>query len=340
MDSLPPDTSALPISAFRLPGWAVSRGRHQNEADAAFAAGIALKTLDDLVRSDPVWAGCWRSRQALKCAGVAVRMIGRNAGEHASRGALRDASRNTLCDGLRDAVLLTALGDDPGPAGKIFLATQKVSGRTSGVTTALIKELAELLALRWDEQLATVPDLTEGALQSGRAAPFAVADLITAIFSVRPDAEVLAYLLADIVVARKLKWQKPVPLLLSERYGPSFRTIGGRGRIRPDERPGERRFAGAICLALVDAIEAALRSAAEIARRSDQLLAVAPKLRTKGADAVIRRLLNEDAVPASVGSAFGANLSRWASARLFERLESFGAVRELSGRTSFRIYGL
>jgi len=325
MDSLPPDTSSIPTSAFRLPGWSRARGRDQNEADAAFAAGIALKTLDDLVRSDPVWIGCWRSRQALNCAGVAARLIGRKAGEH--------ELRDTLCDGLRDAVLLTAPGDDPGPAGKILLATQKVSGRTSGVTKTFVKELAELLALGWDEQLATVPDLTEGALKSGRAAPFAVADLITAIFAVRPDAEVLAFLLADIILALKLTWPKPVPLLLTERYGPSFRTIGGRGRTRP----GEPAFAGALCMALVDAAEAALRSAAEIARRADLLLTVAPKLRTKGADSVIQNLLNEDAV---LASAPGANLSRWASARLFERLESFGAVRELSGRSSFRIYGL
>ena len=246
--------------------------------------------------------------------------MGRNEDEHA----------------LRDAVLLTAPGDDPGPAGKIFLATQKVSDRTGGITTAFVKELAELLALGWDEQLATVPDLTEGALQSGRAAPFAVADLITAISAVRPDAEVLALVLADSVLAQKLKWPKSVSLLLTERYGRAFRTIGGRGRVRP----GEVAFATAICLAFVDATESALRSGAEIARRSDQLLAVASKLRTKGADAVIQKLLNEDAVPASVGSALGTNLSRWASTRLFDRLKSFGAVRELSGRSSFRIYGL
>jgi hypothetical protein len=316
MKSLPVDPSSLPVRLSGLPAWARPTGRDVTEADAAFAAGIALKSLDDLVRLDPVWAACWRSRQALKCA-AAVRLMGRNEDEHA----------------LRDAVLLTAAGDDPGPAGNLFLATQKVSGRTGSVTTPFIKELAEVMALRWDDNLAEIVGQADAALQSARAVPFVVADLITAVTALRPDAEMLAFLIADCVLAQKLKWSKPVPLLLSQRFGPAFRTIGGRGRVRP----GNPAFACALCLALVDGTEAALRSAAEIARRADQLLAVAPKLRTKGAEPVIRSLLNQDAV---LASAPGTNLSRWASTRMFERLQSFGAVRELSGRSSFRIYGL
>lgn len=317
MDSLPLAPSSLPMRLFSLPGWTRARSRNLTEADTAFSAGIALKCLDDLVRLDPVWAGCWRSRQALKCAVVAVRLMRRNEDEHA----------------LRDAVLLTVPGDDPGPAGKLFLAYKRFSARKPGFSPEHVGELAELLALGWDEQLAAIADLADAALQSGRAAPFAVADLIAAIVAVRPDAEVLAFLLADIVLAQKLKWPKPVPLLLSQRYGAAFGTIGGRGRVRS----AEPAFAGAICLALVNGTEDALRSAMDIARRADQLVVVAPKLRSKGADTVIQKLLNEDAIAAT---APGGNLSRWAATRLFDRLQSFGAVRELSGRSSFRIFGL
>ncbi|WP_245499075.1 DUF1403 family protein, partial [Mesorhizobium sp. M7A.F.Ca.AU.002.06.1.1] len=62
-----------------------------------------------------------------------------------------------------------------------------------------------------------------------------------------------------------------------------------------------------------------------------------PKLRAKGASDVIFLLLNEDAVP---GTLTTKNLSRFASRRLFERLQQLDAVRELSGRTTFRLFGL
>lgn len=317
MDSFPLATETSKTWSPRLPGWALSRGRDVSESDAAFAAGIALKSLDDLLRADRPWLGCWRDRLALKSAAVAAKMLGRSEEEGA----------------IRDAVLLTVVGDDPGPAGKLFLATRMLTRRSGPVTTSFVKEIANLFGLRWDDALASIPDIVDSAYQSGRVAPFAVAHLITAISAVRPDAEVLALGLAEAVLAHKLNWPKSVPLLLPERFGPAFRTIGGRGRVRP----GEPAYPKAICLAIVGGVEVALRSGTDIDRRAARLIAVAPKVRTKGADAVIQKLLSEDAVSASVP---GSHLSRWAATRLFDRLESFDAVRELSGRPSFRIFGL
>ncbi len=81
-------------------------------------------------RSEPVWAGCWRARQALKCTVVAVRLMGRNEEKAA----------------LRDAVLLTEAGDDPGPAGKVFLAYKRLASRKPGLSSKVVTDLADLLA--------------------------------------------------------------------------------------------------------------------------------------------------------------------------------------------------
>jgi hypothetical protein len=150
----------------------------------------------------------------------------------------------------------------------------------------------------------------------------------------RPDAELLAWWLADLVLAQSLRWPRPLPLLMSQAFGPSFRAEGGSGR---HIRPGERDFERAVCMAFVQAAAQACRLADELSRRAARLLAAAPKLRAKGAGEVIFLLLNEDAVS---GSLTTKNLSRFASRRLFERLQQLEAVRELSGRSTFRLFGL
>lgn len=155
MDSFAPFAPTAPGWPPRVPGWALSRGRDINETDAAFGAGIALKSLDDLIRTELPWLGCWHDRLALKSASVAAKMLGRSEEKCA----------------IRDAVLLTVAGDDPGPAGKLFLATRMLTRRSGSVTTSFVKETADLFGLGWDDGLASLPDIVDSAYQSGRAAP-------------------------------------------------------------------------------------------------------------------------------------------------------------------------
>ena len=66
---------------------------------------------------------------------------------------------------------------------------------------------------------------------------------------------------------------------------------------------------------------------------------VAPKLRSKAAAKIVDLLLAEDCL-APAEAARQAPMTDLAARRLFDRLLALGAVRELSGRPSFRLYGL
>ena len=85
-----------------------------------------------------------------------------------------------------------------------------------------------------------------------------------------------------------------------------------------------RYLAAACALAAGDAHALA----ADLERRSEKLLALAPKLRAKGAARVIELLLADDAVSPARAEKI-AGLSDRAARRLFDRLVELGAVREL-----------
>ncbi len=307
---------ALP-PVWVIPGWAQPQVRDVSLEGATFSAAIALKCLDDLLRSNPAWFGCFRARQALVCASAACQWLRLNADDSA----------------LRDAVLLGAPGGDPGPAGRVLGAYRQWSKRRFQISSTAIHALGTTLGLRVDGDIPDVVEALETVLQTCQPPPLAAASLITALYHLHPDAEILGWMLADGVIATKLGWPTPVPLLLNARFDPALRLNPGRGRLRPDDPD----FTRMLCLAFVSAVQAALNSANALSRRTETLMAVAPQLRTKGADRVIRMLLDEECVFASAPD---SGLSRWAASRLMTRLEQLGAVRELSGRASFKIYGL
>ncbi|MGX8014302.1 DUF1403 family protein (plasmid) [Mesorhizobium sp. ORM8.1] len=317
MIRLDPPT-ASPTAPPTVPVWALAAGGTLHEADAAFQAGAALGALDTLARAQASWAGAWRQRLALNCAAASMRLAGR----------AEDAAA------LRDAWYLRQAGADPGPAGAILGAWRQLAGQPPAASADRLEKVLDQLGLHWDgHALADLCMQIENLAVSQRSAPFAAAAIAAHVIAMRPDAEIFAWWLADLVLAQGLRWPRPLPLLMAQAFGPAFRGEAGGKRILP----GETSFERAVCVALVHAAADACRLASELSRRAERLIAVAPKLRAKGSGDVIQRLLDDDAVS---GSLTTKNLSRFAARRLFERLQQLDAVRELSGRPTFRLFGL
>lgn len=317
---IPTPDSALPALAPlpSVPGWAQPRGRVSSDVEAAFIAGAALNSLDSWVRMAPVWAGAWRQRLALRGAATAVSMVGRTEDEVA----------------LRDAWYLRPASGDPGPAGQILGAWKGLANRSPGIDTAYLTATVGRLGLRWSDELEPLIERVAALGRSSEPAPIAAAAIITEVMALRSDAELLGWWLADQVMALKLRWPLPMPLLVGQARSTVFREQGGRSRR---VRPGEEGFERGVCVALAQAATEACRLAADIAPRAARLEAARPKLRAKGAGEAIQRLFDDDAVPGTLQT---AHLTRWGSRRLFERLVSLDAVRELSGRAAFKLYGL
>ena len=230
---------------------------------------------------------------------------------HAAEACVALSGRMERAGELRDAVHLLRPGDLPGPAGETYLAWRRAVERSVSV-----KALSRALPTIESCQIATW-------LDAGNGAPVTRAAMaLDAVLTEAPRAEVPALILADAALAQALGWDHVVPLLAAGLKRTDLRKRGD------DLRLACHRAVTA------SAVEAA-RLAVDLARRASLLKGVAPKLRAKGAGAAVKIFLTQDAVAPSA-----LPLPDRAARRLCDRLVDLGAVRELTGRDTFRLYGV
>ena len=234
---------------------------------------------------------------------------------------------------LRDAWLLRQPGDEPGPAGNVLAAWPRLVGRSQPPVIEDLQAVVALLGVGWSDGFGDLIDIVRDEVRGGAPAPMVAARVAAAVMREDPKAEILAWWLADRALSWRMGWRHAAPILGSQIHAPLLRA-GPDGRRA---RPGSDGFEQAVFIAAALGAAEACRLAANMAEQADRLRAVVPKLRSRAAGDVIDRLLSDDAVSGTLTS---KNLSRWASRRLFDRLAELGAARELSGRTTFRIYGL
>lgn len=289
-----------------LPAWAVAN-QGQDAEQSAFNAGIALAVLDGALRDDrngPSLA-LWRDRLALE----------------AALGCLGFAGRLETASTIRDAVCLARQADGLGPAGEMFALWRRLARinlRAAGGRRQLIEVLP-----------ATLPDAATGS-----AVAQAQRVLSSALHNA-PHDEGAALRGADVTLARAMGWRYVVPVVACGMSGADLRAIKAQ----------DADATGRSYRAIIKACDQALRLLADVSWRVDRFNRAAGKLRAKGAAHAVSVFLTHDAVSASgmlspVIKGSRIAMSDRAARRLCDRLVDLGAVRELTGRSSFRLYGV
>lgn len=299
----------------QLPGW-VTSGRPETLETVAFQSGAALTVLDQLV-SDPRH-------------GVPVKLLANRLALSAAAATSKLEGRLTREADLRDAYHLTPPGEARGPDGDLLAFWRNaVRLRVSGTG-----EIVDLIGPDRAEDVAGW--LNAGQDRARTHGPLAgCVAVLRAVLETDDRAERVACLLSDVVLARALNWKVVSPVTAQRLTKAALRDLVAEGQGADL----------AVEVRILEAIEESIRLARDLARRAYTLRTVAPKLRAKGSDAAVDLFLTEDAVaPASVLSprirGTSIPMTNRAARRFCDRLVELGVARELTGRPTFRLYGI
>ncbi|MFG5379922.1 DUF1403 family protein [Yoonia sp. R2-816] len=286
----------------RLPSW-VTSGHAETLDDVAFLSGGALSHLYLVLTHPSVPKPLLRARLALRAAEACVTHIGRV-----------ERARE-----LRDALAFLQPGDNPGPSGEVYLSWRRGVERKISIG-ALHRALLEVEAAQIAEWLDA--PASRGTGQGGLIGRAAA--VLEAVLRDRPRAISTALLLADATLSQSLGWAELVPLVTLKFKRADFKLMGDDLRLT--------------CHRAVSAgVVETLREAADLTRRVAKLQDAAPKLRAKGSEDAVALFLSQDAVAPTMLTSLQSDRGR---RRFCDRLVELGVARELTGRDTFRLYGL
>lgn len=231
---------------------------------------------------------------------------------------------------IRDAYHLTPPGAARGPDGDLLAFWREAGSLPAGGKG----EIANLVGVDFAGEVGVWLDA--GSDRARTHGPLSgCVTIVRAVLDADDRAERVACLLSDLVLSRAMNWKTVLPFTARRLTKAVLRdlTTGGQGAEL------------AIQTRLLGSIEETVRLARDQTRRAEALRAVAPKLRAKGSNAAVDLFLMEDAVvPATMlsprirGTSFP--MTDRAARRLCDRLVELGVARELSGRPTFRLYGI
>lgn len=308
------DLNSLP----KLPPWVTSR-RAETLETVAFRSGAALTVLDALV-SDPrhrVPVKLLANRMALKAATATSKLEGRLAQEA----------------DIRDAYHLTPPGEARGPDGDLLTCWREAAQvRLTGRDWSTI--LKELVGPNFEDDVTGW--IEAGAVCVQTHGPLVgCISVMRAVLEADDRAERIACMLSDVVLARTLGWPFLLPITAQHLTKAMLRNLIAEGQ--------EGALKVQHCI--LDSIAHTIGRSRDLSSKAAALRTVAPNLRAKGSLAAVDLFLSEDAVASSTmlspmiqGTTI--QMTDRAARRFCDRLVELGVAHELTGRPTFRLYGI
>lgn len=302
----------------KMPPW-VTSGREDTFDSVTFRSGAALTVLDQLV-SDPSH-------------GVPVKLLANQLALQAATATSKLEGRLAREADIRDAYHLSPPGAARGPDGNLLAFWRDAAGLRitrrdwQDAVPGLVGAAVAADVLGW---------MVAGATHAKSHGPLAgCVAVMRAVLEVDDRAERIACLLSDIIVARALNWTSVLPVTAQHQTKTMLRDLVADGRGADLKVQAH----------LLVSIEGTIRLARDLSSRAKLLQTAAPKLRAKGSDAAVALFLSEDAVapstmlsPTIQGTAIP--MTDRAARRFCDRLVELGVAREITGRPTFRLYGI